>query len=279
MKLRLIRHLWGVDLSHGLAPYLARWRQTGYDALEVSTRSFPDLKSFYRMLKEERLGWVPQVFSRLFEPGGSVAEHLESLAAQIEECLPGEPLFINAHSGSDTWSPAQAMEFFGRALEMEEKMGLVISHETHRLRYFATPWQTRPILEAFPDLKITADFSHWVVVCERLLPDLGETLELAAKHTHHLHARVGHEEGPQVGDPFAPEWAGHLAAHEKWWDLVWDSQARRGMAVTTLTPEFGPPNYMPTLPHTRMPVASLAEICDRMASRQAERFTTRRGAR
>ena len=41
---------------------------------------------------------------------------------------------------------------------------------------------------------------------------------------------------------------------------------------STLTPEFGPPPYLHTLPHTNVPVADLAAVCDWMASRQRDRF-------
>lgn len=146
-------------------------------------------------------------------------------------------------------------------------MGVPISHETHRLRYFGTPWQTRHILKLFPELRVTCDFSHWVCVCERLLPDLGETIALAARQCHHLHARAGFEEGPQVPDPSAPEYAAHLQAHEGWWDTIWQSQQARGLAESTLTPEFGPPPYLHTLLHTNVPVADLANVCDWMARR------------
>jgi hypothetical protein len=188
--------------------------------------------------------------------------------------MDASPLFFNAHSGYDNWSPAEAEDFYGQSLALEEHAGVPVSHETHRSRYFATPWQTRHILERFPGLRVTCDFSHWVCVCERLLPDLGETIALAARHCHHLHARVGFEEGPQVPDPSAPEYAPHLAAHEAWWDQVWQSQQSRGLAQSTLTPEFGPPPYMHTLPHTRLPVANLADVCDWMARRQAARFVS-----
>ena len=72
---------------------------------------------------------------------------------------------------------------------------------------FANPWNTQRILRRFPSLKLTCDYSHWVCVAERLLPDCGEILQLSADHCWHLHARVGFEEGPQVPDPRAPEWS------------------------------------------------------------------------
>ena len=272
MKLKLVRHLWGVDLSHGLQHYLPRWRDVGYEALEISARHVPDRPGLLRFLKDNELQWIPQIFSNDFVAGGTVREHLDSLRAQIEEHLDHGPLFFNAHSGYDNWSPAEAEDFYGQALELEQQIGVPISHETHRLRYFATPWQTRHILQQFPALRVTCDFSHWVCVCERLLPDLADTIALAARHCHHLHARVGFEEGPQVPDPAAPEYATHLHAHESWWDQVWQSQQARGMADSWLTPEFGPPPYLHTMPHTQVPVADLADVCDWMARRQAGRF-------
>jgi hypothetical protein len=276
MELKLVRHLWGVDLAPGLRHHLQRWREVGYDTLEVSIRKVRDRPDFFRFLTETGFHWVPQVFSNGAVPGGSVREHLDSLRAQIEECLDAGPLFFNAHSGYDNWTAGEAEDFYGQALALEKQIGVPVSHETHRSRYFGTPWQARHILKQFPELRITCDFSHWVCVCERLLPDLGETIALAARQCHHLHARVGYEQGPQVPDPSAPEYAAHLAAHEAWWDQIWASQRSKGQAKSTLTPEFGPPLYMHTLPHTNVPVANLANICDWMARRQAARFAAHR---
>ncbi|MCF7675119.1 MAG: sugar phosphate isomerase/epimerase [Akkermansiaceae bacterium] len=272
MKLQLVRHLWGVDQTHGLAHYLPAWREVGYEAIEIAKPFITDQAAFFRLLKETGMGWISQVFSNDFIPGGSVRQHLDSLRSQIEDCLDHEPMFCNAHSGADTWSHAQSEEFYGLALELEQQLGITIAHETHRLRPFGTPWHTHHILERFPDLRITCDFSHWVCVCERLLPDLGETIALAARHCHHVHARVGFEEGPQVPDPSAPEYAVHLAAHEAWWVEIWRAQQAAGMTVSTLTPEFGPAPYMQMLPHTKVPVAELPAVCDWMARRQQSHF-------
>ena len=273
MKLKLIRHLWGVDFSHGLENHLPRWREAGYEAIESSLQFAPDAPAIHRFLKTS--GWriIPQVFSRELTPGGTVREHLDSLRRQLEEYLPLQPLFFNAHSGSDAWSFPEAEDFYGAALELDEKYGIPIAHETHRQRYFSNPWATRDILKRFPTLKLTCDFSHWVCVAERLLPDCEDIIRLAAKHCHHLHARVGYEEGPQVSDPRAPEWSHHVAAHEAWWDLIWAAQKQRGMSESTLTPEFGPAPYLHLLPHTQSPVADLADICDWQARRQLARFS------
>lgn len=272
MDLKLVRHLWGVDTLKGFSAYLEQWREIGYEVLEASIRRLPDPLAFRALLKGEGFAWIPQVFSNMFTPGGSVEAHLRSLRIQVEECLDASPLLINAHSGSDSWSTGEAEEFFGAALEIESELGVRISHETHRSRYFCNPWNTRKILERYPSLQVTCDFSHWVCVAERLLPDCLDIIRLSAEHCLHLHARVGYEQGPQVPDPRAPEWASHLRSHESWWEIIWTLQLARQIPVTTLTPEFGPPLYMQTTPYTQEPLADVTEVCNWMARRQADRF-------
>ena len=69
---------------------------------------------------------------------------------------------------------------------------------------------------------------------------------------YHIHARVGYDHGPQVADPRAPEWLPYTEGHEAWWEEIWKQQAARGQAVTTVTPEHGPPNYQVPC-HVRRP--------------------------
>lgn len=272
MRLSLVRHLWGVDLSRGYTPHLAHWRALGYDTLESSPRLVPDARELRRVLSGEGLRWIPQVFSNMFLGGASTAVHLSSLREQIEECLDAAPLFLNAHSGSDSWTLDQAEDFYHGVAELEAEFGCRVAHETHRSRFFGNPWQTGRLLQRVPGVMLTCDFSHWVCVAERLLEDAEDIIEQAADHALHLHCRVGYEQGPQVSDPRAPEWSRHLAVHERWWRAVWRSQSKRRISDVTLTPEFGPAPYLPLLPYSREPVANLEDICDWMAERQRVEF-------
>jgi hypothetical protein len=272
MQLLLVRHLWGVDLSAGLSQYIDHWHDVGYEALEASPLFVPDPKLLRKTLQQEGFQWIPQVYSKASSGGEDLRDHLNSIREQIETCLDAAPMLFNAHTGSDSWTAAEAEEFYGMALELEKQIGVSICHETHRSRYFGSPWNTVPILLKYPELKLTCDLSHWVCVAERLLGDCDKILRLAAKHCWHLHARVGYEQGPQVSDPRAPEWGAHLCAHELWWNDIWAAQQARGMRISTLTPEFGPAPYQQTLPYTQQRVSDLNAICDWMSRRQAERF-------
>lgn len=266
MKLLLVRHLWGVTESWETA--FPKFREFGYAAVESRLPASPQRRRFFRLLKEHQLRFIPQVFT----DGPDVAGHVRSFQTQVEEALRFDPLFINAHSGRDSWPEDDAGRFFDRAVEIESQAGVKVAHETHRGRVLFTPWTTARMLERCPALQLCCDFSHWVCVAERLLPDLEPALHKAAAHCLHLHARVGYEQGPQVPDPRAPEYQQHLAAHEKWWRWIWTEQRRRGLKVSTLTPEFGPPRYQHTLPFTDAPVSNLWEICNWQAQRQAGNF-------
>ena len=92
-----------------------------------------------------------------------------------------------------------------------------------------------------------------------MLDDQKETVNLALSRAGHIHARIGHPEGPQVNDPRAPEWKNIVDTHFKWWDVVAEEKKRTGSHLTFLT-EFGPPDYMPTVPYTRQPVANQWDI-------------------
>lgn len=272
MKLLLVRHLWGVNLTEGYRKHCRHWREIGYAALEAPLWYVPDQALFKQMLRNEGFAWIPQIFSYRQWGGGTVTQHIESLREQIEECLDAEPLFFNGQMSSDHWTLDEAEEFFGEVTEIEHEFGVSICHETHRSRYLGSPWNTYRLLERLPELKLTCDFSHWVCVAERLLQDSSSAIESATARCHHLHARVGYEQGPQVPDPRDPVWARHLAVHERWWKMAWTAAQARGEHTVTLTPEFGPPPYLHTLPFSAEPVSDLEAVCDWMAKRQVERF-------
>ncbi len=65
---------------------------------------------------------------------------------------------------------------------------------------------------------------------------------------------VGHPEGPQVSDPRAPEWEGRRKSSYSLVGYHCGKRKKAGEPLTILT-EFGPPDYMPTLPYTRQPLA------------------------
>jgi hypothetical protein len=105
-----------------------------------------------------------------------------------------------------------------------------------------------------------------------MLEDHAEVVGLAASRAIHIHSRVGYENGPQVPDPRAPEWAAHLAKFEGWWKMIISEHKKRGEEILTVTPEYGPPTYMQTVPFENKPVADLWDVCLWSAGRCREMF-------
>jgi hypothetical protein len=270
MELKTFRHLWGV--SEPPERFFPQVKQEGYAGVETGVPlSSPEETAFRALLEENELEYIAQIYTQ----GHTVAEQIDSFKTELRRALKLRPALINCHGGRDSWSFWEAIEFYRAVIDLETEHGVHVAHETHRGRVFYNPWITCDILKELPGLGLCCDFSHWVCVTESLLPHCAPAIELCARHCIHVHARVGYEEGPQVPDPRAPEYAAQVQAHEAWWDIIWKAQEEKGFASSTLTPEFGPPPYLQTEPYSARPIANLEDICLWQAERQRRRFAAR----
>lgn len=264
MQLRLFRTYWAAQHAPW-RQFAAEARADGYDGLEAPVPADPDSRQALQgALAEfgfELIGEICTGGTYVPDRQASMQQHLDDLARKLEATLLLSPRHVNCLAGCDAWPPGQAIEFFGRALELVQAAGVSLSFETHRSRSTFNPWVTRDLVQALPDLTLTADFSHWCVVAERLVMDTEpDVLALLAPRVRHVHGRVGYDQGPQVPHPAASEYAPALAAHQRWWEAVWTAQKAAGLVVSTLTPEFGPEGYLHHMPFTDMPVGDLREI-------------------
>jgi sugar phosphate isomerase/epimerase len=182
-----------------------------------------------------------------------------------------QPLYVNCHSGKDYFSFEENKLFIDYTTQLSKQTGIAIYHETHRSRMLYAATAAKTYMQKINELRLTADLSHWCVVHESLLQDQEETVELALSRTDHIHARIGHAEGPQVNDPRAPEWEAAVKQHFSWWDKVVQRKKKNGERLTILT-EFGPPDYMWSLPYTRQPLADQWAINVHMMKMLRERY-------
>ncbi len=274
MELHIFKTLWGHTGSFYDA--IDACCEHGFDGVEgQAPTSIAERHEFRARLNDAGLEYIAEICtagSYVPQRHATPAEHLESLRRQAAAAGECQPLFLTVIAGCDAWSVGQSVDFFGNAIAIGDELGISLSFETHRSRSLFNPWTTYEILQQAPALRLTCDFSHWCVVCERLIDTEPDVLELCAERARHVHARVGYDQGPQVPHPAAPECGEALAAHERWWLQIWRSQLVRGMATSTLTPEFGPDGYLHTLPFTGAPVADLTQINVWMAERQKRRF-------
>lgn len=270
MKLKMVRHLWGVERNWTEA--FSLFRKMGYELIESRMPSLHQQQEFTELRQRNDLSYIAMAFTS----GNDPQAHLESFRCQLQEAIRLGATMLTAHSGRDCWDDETSLAFYKEVVQIEKDSPIPVAHETHRGRVFFNPWTTRKILQNLEPLKLCCDFSHWVCVAERLNWDDEENtiLRLVADRAIHLHARVGYEQGPQVPDPSAPEYRHHLETHLKWWEIVWKNQQVRGLAFCTVTPEFGPPAYLHTLPHTNVPVADLWKVCEWMSEQVQNHYAS-----
>lgn len=283
MKLLLLRSVWSG--SNDVDELIKQTIAAGFDGIEGPIpKEKSQRQQLRKHLNDRHLTFIAEATTGT-DPESSdwwvprsdrtLADHLSDLKWTVDRADAMGALFISSMCGYDAWSWQQNVDFFGQALELERTSGITISFETHRGRSLFNPWITRDLLAQFPEMKLTCDFSHWCVVCERLIDSEWAILEQCAQRAMHIHCRVGYAQHAQVADPRAPEYSTALAAHEHWWDLLWQAQAQRHMPQVTMNPEFLWDGYMQTLPFTKMPVADVWDITCWMAERQRQQFSER----
>lgn len=250
MRLAFCKSKWEM-WDDPLDTFVQRTAADGFTATEIYLQSVPEEPDeIVALHREHSLDLIGQILTE----GATVTDHLHSLDAQFDRALRCEPVLINHHAGRDIFSFDDNLRIFQRIMNLSREQEVPVVVETHRGRPTYSAVETRRFLEALPELRLTADFSHWMVVHESDLGDQPDTVEQAIRRSDHIHARVGYEEGPQVPDPRAPEWKAHVANHLRLWRRIVDHHRQAGTEVLTITPEFGPPHYMHTLPFSNEPV-------------------------
>jgi sugar phosphate isomerase/epimerase len=260
---------WGFE-GNTLA-FCQKVKATGYDGIELWWPTDPTKRrELFDALKDNGLAVGFLVGSGNPDYQKNLDEFFKNMNDAASQSIQ-KPLYINCHSGKDYFTAQQCTRFFDKSHDVFEQTGVPIYHETHRGRIMYSAPIARNYLETHPNLQLTLDISHWCCVHESYLTDQKETVDVALSRTGHIHARIGHPEGPQVSDPRAPEWENAVKTHFDWWDKVVTRRRKEGKTITFLT-EFGPPDYMPTLPYTRQPVANQWEINAYMMKVLRERY-------
>ena len=198
-------------------------------------------------------------------------KNYETFTGVLKAAAALKPIYINCHTAKDYYSFEQLKPFFDFATQLSKDTSIPVYHETHRGRACYSAPVTKSFIEKLPSLRITADLSHWCAVHESMMEDQEDTLTMVLDRTDHIHARIGHPEGPQVNDPRAPEWDSIVKRHFSWWDKVVERKKKNGERMTFLA-EFGPPDYMWTLPYTRQPLSDQWAINVHMMKMLKERY-------
>jgi sugar phosphate isomerase/epimerase len=257
MKIKFFCPRWGAE-HLAWDDFCAQVKASGYDGVEAGIpfdeREKAEITGALERHDLLLIGQYYQSFEKDFK------QHAESFEKYLRNIASLNPVLIDAQTGKDYFSFEQNSKLFAIAQKIEEETGTRIAHETHRNKALFAAHISRALLTANPQVRITADFSHWCNVSESLLEDQVEAVALGISRAIHIHARVGYAESAQVPDPRIENWQTELNAHVFWWDSIVDLHAKSGTQVFTITPEFGPYPYMVHHPETNKPLASQWDI-------------------
>ncbi|MFM2392065.1 MAG: hypothetical protein RLZZ546_42 [Bacteroidota bacterium] len=272
-KLLIFATNWGYEGSN--ENFCKSIKDLGYDGAEIWVPSEEkEQKEIFATFKDYDLK-----MGFLCGAGSNIPQNHYTEYAEIVEKLCSQkyftPTYLNNHSGKDFFDFELNKKMIETSIEIGKKYNVPIYHETHRGRILYSAPITARFLKEIPDLNLTLDISHWCNVHESLLENQEDTIRLALDRSQHIHARIGHAEGPQVNDPRAPEWDYAVKAHFAWWDLIVKRKMASNDTITFLT-EFGPIDYMPSLPYTRQPVANQWDINVYMMKLLKDRYNPQR---
>jgi sugar phosphate isomerase/epimerase len=257
MQLKILCPQWGSEALK-MEDFFIKVKECGYDGLETwLPESEQERKRFIRLLQQYDLSIVSHQHQA---KGDTIQDFCRSFEYYLNLSMECNPILINSHSGRDYFTLEEQLQVIDVAENLSVKNNITIAHETHRGRIGFSPGNANDLFRLRPNMKITADLSHWVCVTESYLENFQEPLSAAISRAAHIHARVGFPEGPQVPDPRQPSWQEPLQFFLNIWEQMVTHQQFIGTDTFTITPEFGPPPYMWTDPITNEPVASQWDI-------------------
>lgn len=151
MRLRKDIHL-GTLLA--LPPASRGWR-AGLEAqlAMLAEQGYEGVQSWDGFDRIHRAGLLPLGMARVTEPGA-----LDGIARQHRDEGLG---FTNLHLGTGFDSDAEMDRLAAALLEAQARHGHTLLVETHRATATQDIWRTLQWIERFPDLRFTADLSHW----------------------------------------------------------------------------------------------------------------------
>ena len=181
MKLLILCPQWGME-HLPIEDFLIRVKEGGYDGIDTWVPEDPtERKRFIRLLNEYQLKIVSHQHQA---KGGNIDSFCSSLEYYLNLSLECDPLLINSHSGRDYFSLADQLRVIDTVEEFSIKNNITIAHETHRGRIGFSPYNAWDLFQLRPQMKITADFSHWTCVTESYLENSAEIIEEAIRRTN-----------------------------------------------------------------------------------------------
>ena len=247
-QLRILQSLWAMERRRGDKPelplqtQLEMIRDAGFDGAGVRFIDPAFTEEVTDFLRANRMIWQAQCYPTSVDDLKPVLDLVARLGAdhvnlqpdvrpqRLEACIP-------------------LLEGWRR---LGDEAGVAVHVETHRDRMTTDLFFTLQLLDCFPDLRLTADVSHYLVGREFAWPvdEVNHAMiHRILDHSWGIHGRIASREQVQISLGF-PQHQGWVELFMGWWEYAIRSWRKRAGpdAVLTFLCELGPPPYAITGP-------------------------------
>ena len=247
-QLRVLQSLWAMERRLANEPewplqtQLGMIRDAGFDGAGVRFIDPAFATEVTSFLRRHNMIWQAQCYPRDVDGLKPVLELVARLGCdhvnlqpdvrphRIEQCIP-------------------LLEGWRR---LADKASVAVNIETHRDRMTTDLFFTLQLLDHFPDLRLTADVSHYLVGREFAWPvdDVNHAMiHRILDQSWAIHGRIASREQVQISLGF-PQHTGWVELFMGWWEYAIRSWRKRAGpdAVLTFLCELGPPPYAITGP-------------------------------
>jgi hypothetical protein len=227
---------WPLDVQ------LAMIRDAGFDGAGVDFADLGYARQVTDFLKANGMIWHAMCNPRTVDELKPIIAHVRELGAD----------HINLQPNVKPYTLAECIPYLEGWRRLGAEAGIPVHIETHRDRMTTDLIFTLRLLDCFPDLRLTADLSHFLVGREfqwPIAPENHAMMHRILDNAWGFHGRVASREQVQVqiSFPHQKDWVDTFMA---WWEYGFRSWRRRAPPDATLTflCELGPREYAMTGP-------------------------------
>ncbi len=247
-KLLVYQSLWAMERRRpdgqewSMQQKLEMIRDAGFDGAGVRFFDYAYAKEVTDFLRANQMTWQAQCYPKTVDDLKPIIEHVKELGAD----------HINLQPDVRPYRVEQCIPYIDGWRRIAHDARLPVHIETHRDRMTTDLFFTLHLLDCFPDLRMTADISHYVVGREFAWPISDENHALMHRildHAWGFHGRVASREQVQIqiSFPHQKDWVDLFMG---WWEYGFRSWRQRAPKDATLTflCELGPREYAMTGP-------------------------------
>jgi hypothetical protein len=247
-QLRILQSLWAMERRLANEPEWPLRRQlemihdAGYDGAGVRFIDPAFATEVTTFLRDHGLTWQAQCYPTSVDDLKPVLELVARLGAD----------HVNLQPNVRPYRLQDCIPIIEGWRRLVDEARVAVHVETHRDRMTTDLFFTLRLLDCFPDLRLTADVSHYLVGREFAWPvdDTNHAMiHRILDNSWGIHGRIASREQVQISLGF-PQHAGWVELFMGWWEYAIRSWRRRAGPDATLTflCELGPAPYAITGP-------------------------------